>query len=191
MDLLERVLADIGDVEIVAIEGVAPRIAEAGQKNLRRAASLRERIGRRDCVGLLPVHIDAQHLSEQRVEVLAVSMRIAAAAAVAHADVEKTVGAEGDPSAVVVRERLIDAEQRRGRVGKGHVRIVGHAVLDDLRVAVDVGVVDEEAAVLRVAGMEGEAEQALLVAAAHEIADVEKGLVRRPRRLMRMSIRPA
>ena len=135
MDLLECVLADIGDVEIVAIEGVAPRIAEAGQENFRRAAAVREGVGRRDGVGLRPVHVDAQHLSEQRVEVLPVSLRIAAAAAVAHADVEKAVGAEGDPSAVMVGERLIDAEQRRGRVGKGHVRTVGHAVLDDLRVA--------------------------------------------------------
>ena len=105
-------------------------------------------------------------------------MRIAAAAAVAHADVEETVGAECDPSAIMVRERLIDAEQRRGRVGEGLVRTIGHAVLDDLRVAVGVGVVDEEAAVLRIAGMEGEAEQALLVPAAHEVADVEEWLVR-------------
>jgi hypothetical protein len=112
-------------------------------------------------------------LAQARVEALAVALRVEAAAAVAEADVELAVGAEGDVAAVVVGEGLADGEDLEGRRGVGRAG-VGGAVLDDVRVAAGVGVVDEEAAVRGVVGVEGHAQQALLVAGRHEGVDVEE-----------------
>ena len=54
------------------------------------------------------VDVDAQHLAEQLIRVLRVVLRIVAAAAVAHADVEIAVRAEREMAAVVIGERLRD-----------------------------------------------------------------------------------
>ena len=53
-----------------------------------------------------------QDLPEQRLDVLAVALRVTARAAVTEGDVEEPVGPEGDPAAVVVREGLGDLEDR-------------------------------------------------------------------------------
>jgi hypothetical protein len=84
----------------------------------------------------------------------------------------------------VVRERLVDTQQHVRGGGIGQVR-VGRAagVAGDHRVAVDVGVVDEEEAVLGVARVERQAEEAALAAAADEVADVEERLRPHVRRL--------
>ena len=87
---------------------------------------------------------------------------VAARAAVAHPDVEEPVLAVGDHAAVVVRVRLVDEEQLR-RARRQRLRAV-RAVANDARVAVAVGVVDDELPARRVVGREREPEQALLAA---------------------------
>src|SRR5207248_2273505 len=57
------------------------------------------------------IHIDAKHLAEKLAQVLRAILGIVAGAAVAHADVQITVGTEGDHSAVVVLIRLRDGEK--------------------------------------------------------------------------------
>jgi glucose/arabinose dehydrogenase len=56
------------------------------------------------------VDVEAEHLAQQRVAVLAVVLRVAAAPAVAERDQEEPVRVEGEGAAVVVRERLVDVE---------------------------------------------------------------------------------
>ena len=87
----------------------------------RRCAGRRPRFpGRRPCLAdegvvlgngvvlalVLVVDVDAQHLAEERLQVLAVVERVVGRAAVAERDVEVAVGAEAEGAAVVVPERL-------------------------------------------------------------------------------------
>jgi len=60
------------------------------------------------------VHVDAQHLAEQRLRVLREIERIIARAAVTHTDVEKSVGTEDDVAAIVIREWLGDESLAAG-----------------------------------------------------------------------------
>jgi hypothetical protein len=110
----------------------------------------------------------------QRGAVLGVLVRIDAAAAVAGAGVEVAVRAELDHAAVVVGEAVGDREHDPGAVGVGGVRVVGPGgqALDHVRLGRRV--VDEEGAVLLVIGVEGQAEQALLVGRSDPVADVEE-----------------
>ena len=102
---------------------------------------------------------------------------IAAGAAVAEADVEEAVGAEGDHAAVVVGERLGDGQQHALAPARATVGVGRDPVLrDDAGPVVLARVVDEEAAVAREARMEGEPEQATLAAGKHPARDVEEGL---------------
>jgi hypothetical protein len=72
---------------------------------------------------------------------------------------------------------VLDPDDLPGAAGVGHVGIRGRArVLADHDVAVVAGEVDVEAAGLGVVGRERHREQAALPAAAHVVADVEKGL---------------
>jgi hypothetical protein len=109
-------------------------------------------------------------------EVLAVLLRVAAAAAVAQGDVEEPVGPEGETAAVVVREGLGHEQDAllAARIRDVPCRRV-RPELGDVGVAVAVGVVDEEAAVLGVTRVEGEAEEAPLPAARDAAGDVEEG----------------
>ena len=120
------------------------------------------------------VDVHAEHLGEQRLVVLAVAVRVVLAAAVAHADEHGAVGGEGEQAAVVVREGLVDREQDVLAVGVGDVGIGADRVARDDRVAGVVRVVHEEAAVVLVVGMERDAEQSALAAAAHQLVDVEE-----------------
>ena len=108
--------------------------------------------------------------------VLRAVLRVAAAAAVAQADVQVAVGAELHLPAVVVGVGLVDEQHllRAGRVSQ--VRIAcADAVAGDDGVAAVVGVVDVEIAVGGVVRMEGQAQQSLLIAAAaHQRVDVQK-----------------
>ena len=122
--------------------------------------------------------VDPQDLAEQRPEVLRVAARavlVAAAAAVAEADVEQVVGAEEQQAAVVVGLGLLLGEQlaRRARVRPVLARA---AVLDDPRVALQVGVVDVEAPAGGVVGREGHRQQAALAARRRSCARVEERL---------------
>jgi hypothetical protein len=91
---------------------------------------------------LLAERIDAQDLAEDRLEVLRVVVGIAAAAAVGGADVEQAeLGSarprqriEGDLSAVVIGERMRDAEQlaRRAAVIRRRLRILRGPLEQDL-----------------------------------------------------------
>ena len=94
------------------------------------------------------------------------SLRIAAAAAVADADVEVAVGAEGEWPPLWLAKGCVIVQQDASRWSASATS--GSAltlVAGDHRVAARFGVVDEEAAVARVVGMEGDAEQAALAAA--------------------------
>ena len=107
-------------------------------------------------------------------EVLRAVARIAAAATVAHADVQEPVRAERDHAAVVVLERLGDPHQTASACGVGDVTIARDAELRDHRGAGAVGVVDEEPPVRRIPRVEREAEESLLSAIRHQGRDVEE-----------------
>ena len=160
VDLLPRVLADVADVEVArrAVEREPPRVAQAvGDELPTRLRRLR---------------VQPHDLRERPREVLAVVLRVAAAAAVAVSPVEKTVGPELQLAAVVVRREVLDEEQLLGRAGNRRRPV--RAVLDDARVAVSVGVVDVEAVCRRVVRRERDREETLLAAAHDEGADVEE-----------------
>ena len=157
VDLLPAILPDVGDVQVarLAIERIAPRIAQPARDGLDLGPP-----------GLL--HVEPQHLRQERVGILAVPVRIVRPAAVAQPDVQLAVGAEDEVAAVVVVERLLDVEQL--------ALVIRAIVLDDARVAFAIGVVDVEAPVLGELGMKREAEQPLLRRARHAVVHVEKWL---------------
>ena len=175
------------------VEREAVGVAEAIREDLVAAVGAAgaggERVVGRDGVGRGAVDVEAQQVAEQvvlhvlpvaaavvRVPILDVAQPdVVGAAAVADRDVEvAVVGTEGESAGVVVELRLVDLQQDdlRGRVGE--VRVARDAQLGDRARAVEArrragaqgrAVVDEEAAVRRVIGVEGEAEQAALVEA--------------------------
>ena len=146
VDLLDRVLADVADVEVprLAVEREAPGVA---QTEAHRLPVDRQRIR-------------SQQLREARSRRLPVVLGVSPAPAVPHADVELAVGPELDLPAVVVRERLVHEQQLPCRTEPRSARV--GAKLDDARVAAPVGVVDVEAAVLCVVRVKRHREQALL-----------------------------
>ena len=191
--LLPRVLADIGDDEITGepVEGGAKRVAEPIREDLgtwlrpvRRPAArvAGERVGRGDpvrrAVGL-GARVDAEHLAQQRVRVLALLRRVAA---VAEGGVKVAVGTELELAAVVVVGMVVVLAQhdtRRARLGPVGVA-GGDPVLDDLQLAV-VGagdLEDVEQAAGRVIGRERHREEAALPVD----GDVGHGEERRHRR---------
>ena len=135
------------------------------------------------------VHVDAEDLPQQHPEVLRPELRVAAGAAVAQAHVEKPVGAELELTSVVVGVGVGDLQQNRGARGVGHVRVRRDLVARHRVVPVDRRVVDVEVTVVRVVGMEREAEQPLLAAlrriglarVRQEAYDVQEGRGERPR----------
>src|SRR5919108_693108 len=102
--------------------------------NEGRFGTLRPRV-RRSAPGR--PRVDAEDLAEQRVQRLAASKGVAAAAAVPEADVEQTVGAEGELAAVVVGVGVLDPHElpQRARVGLA----ASHGQLDDAAVFGGVG----------------------------------------------------
>src|SRR6185295_12054856 len=177
VDLLPLALADVGDHEVAgpAVEGEPPRVAQAVGPDLAAGpGGAGEGVVGGNGVRGSPVHVDAQHLAEQGPEVLAVAERIAAAAAVAEADVQHPVATEGEATPVVVGEGLRDEEHLALAPGIGGIGSRRGVELRDVGVAVAIGVVHEEAAVLGVAGVEGEAEQAALTAGRDPSRDVEE-----------------
>src|SRR4051794_9216457 len=84
VDLFPRVLPHVADVQVArrAVERKTPRIAQAVRPDLGR---IWPRAG---------FHIDPQQLAQQRGRILPATQRVAGAAAVACAGVEKTVRTE-------------------------------------------------------------------------------------------------
>ena len=164
---------------MVAVEGEAERIAQPVGEDLAAAGGgADEGIVGGHRVRQAPsgaVDVDAEDLAEEVVEVLGAVAGIVAGPAVAHGDVEESVGAELDHAAVVVGERLRDHEEH-GLDAVGDARVGRRdAVLGDDGGTVGLPrVVDEESAIARELGMEGEAEQPALPAEEHLGGDVEE-----------------
>src|SRR4051794_18642388 len=181
VDLLPRVLPHVADDEVAraAVEREAPRVAQAERVDLApRAGTPDERVVARHAVrpSAGGPRIDAQDLPQQRAEVLGVPARaveVAAAPAVARADVEQAVGTEEQEAAVVVRLGVVhlEDEPRRRRVGRA---TAAAPVLDHALVLVAVGVVDVEQPAAGVVGRECHGQQALLPARGDQRADVEE-----------------
>ena len=184
VDLLDLVLPDVADRQVPrrAVEREAPRVAQAvGVDLAARALAADERVvvGDRVRVGAALTRVDAQDLPEQRVQGLPVAplaVLVAAAAAVAHADVELLVGPEGDHPAVVVGLGVVLGDQEALGVPVGGVVVRARELGERVRPGF-VRVVDVEQAARRVVGREREAEQALLAARADLVADVQERLV--------------
>src|SRR4051794_5444766 len=158
VDLLPRPLADIADVEIAvrAIEREAPRIPQS--------------IG----VDLPAAPVQPQELAEVAGQILRVVRRIAAGATVAGAGIEPAVGTKLELTAVVVVVcAVVDGEQPPSRGGNRAAAPGAEGV--DLDISGLVRVVDVEAVVPGVCGMERDGEQPLLGVAAFDAApDVEE-----------------
>src|SRR3989442_5449610 len=98
VDSLTVVLADVGDEEIPRqpVEAEPPGVAETVRPDLGpRARRAPEGVRCRDRIGSGAVHVDAEDLAEELAEILGAVAGIARAAAVAHADIEEAVRAEG------------------------------------------------------------------------------------------------
>src|SRR5829696_7255217 len=181
VDLLDLVLADVADrqVAVAAVEREAPGVAQAVGVDLAAGARApAERVPARDRVRTAPglPRVDPEDLPEQRAEVLRVAPRavpVAAAAAVAGADIEVPAGAEQQQPAVVVGLVVGHLEDQPGRAGVGPVG-ARTPVLDDALIAVGVRVVDVEQPAGGVLRGERHRQQALLPARGHPRGDVEE-----------------
>src|SRR5262249_44867107 len=98
VDLFPLVLADVAGPELAgqAVEAEAPGVAKTVSVDLRLAAARAERVVARDAVGRAVVDVDAEDLAEERRQLLAVALRVAARAAVAVGRVEEAILAERD-----------------------------------------------------------------------------------------------
>src|SRR3954471_15171121 len=125
VDFLPRALADVPDPEVAVrpVERKAPRVAKAEADDLPRGSPARR--------------IDAQQLAEAALQILRAVPRVAAGAAVPHADVQIPARVERELAAVVVLVRLVDEEQLPR--GRGPADAARRAELDHARVAVPVG----------------------------------------------------
>ena len=112
VDLLPLVLADVAGPKGagLAVEGESPGIAQTVGPDFGATAAVGKGVVGRDGVGLRVRcigDIDAQNGAKEGCSILAAAQRIAGRTAVAQADVEVTVGAEGNLPAVVVGVGLL------------------------------------------------------------------------------------
>jgi hypothetical protein len=175
VDLFSGVLAYVADPEVTsrAVKRKAPGIAKAvgpylGSGIASSTGRSGKRIIGRDSVVAIAgriIDIDSQDRSQQSGRVLTVAVWIATTTAVAEPNVKITVGTESQRSAVVVAERLRDfKDDEFGRsVRDIGIRRNGESA-QDRPAGVGCGIVDVEMAVVRVVGVESQAEQAFLVA---------------------------
>ena len=184
VDLLDAALPDVPRVELARppVEGEPPRIAEAERVDLGPAAAGRERVVGRDRVRLTAVDIDAEDLAEQHLPVLRPVAGVTRRAAVAEADVEVAIRAEGEHAAVVVGERLGYGEEHPLGARQRHVRVRRDAELRDHGGPVRLpGVVDEEAAIGAELRVEGEAQEPALAAGQDAAAgDIQERALQQP-----------
>ena len=165
VDLLAGALAHVADPERPggAVEREAPRVAEP--------LGVDGHAHRRD------VDVEPQELAEAAPAVLCASLRVAGAAAVAHAHVEPSVRPELQLAAVVIGVRLVDSQDDPGARGDGRVRVGRRRpIAHHARVAGGVRVVHVEPPVRRVARVERHREQPLLAAPRDLAGDVEERL---------------
>ena len=114
VDLFPCALTNVADEQIsgLPIKAEAPRIAQSIDPNLVASiGNANEGIVRgrpRRTTGR--IDIEAQDGAEERVSILTVALRIAAASSVANADVKHAVGAKGQIAAIVIAERLADRQ---------------------------------------------------------------------------------
>ena len=151
VDLLPTILAHVGENQIVfaaAIKRHAPRIAQTVGEDFRKALlAVGKGIVVRNAVGRSAIHVEAQHLAEQRVELLAVALgRMAASArdiadivvgtAIAHAHIQKAIRPKGEASAVVIPVRLVDFQNDAfgGWIGGGEICVSGFELAEAFRV---------------------------------------------------------
>ena len=168
VDLFKQILAHVGDPQVAggAVKAIAPGVAQADCPDFSAhflAVPVRRHpwIVSGDDIGVRAVagDIDAQHLAQQGGRVLTVAEEIVGGSAVTHPDPEITIRPKGEHPAVVVGRRLFDLEQgtRAGSVGLIGVGGRDDKARDD-RIAVQVGVVDEELAALGIVGRKGQAQ---------------------------------
>src|SRR5687767_11010949 len=103
VDLFPAVLPHVGDIEevLLGVEAEAPGVAQPVGPNLTAGAALAgEGVVGGDRVGVAPVDVETQQVAEQRAAILTVAVRVPAASAVTHADVEHAVLAEEDVSSI-------------------------------------------------------------------------------------------
>src|SRR5918995_5045217 len=117
VDLFQFALSHVCDPDPGPIEREAPRVSRSVGPDLRaRVVPTGERIviGYRVWpVSRSSVDVDPKDLAQQGVEALAVPLRIPTAASVPGRDVQVAVAPERQRPTVVVRVRLVDAEQDR------------------------------------------------------------------------------
>src|SRR3989442_5683409 len=94
--LLPRGLADVSEEEppIATIKGETPWIAQPVGPDLPARGGAHERVIRWDGIRKRPVHVDAQHFTEEPAQILRVVLRIPGPAFVAQPNIEIPVGAE-------------------------------------------------------------------------------------------------
>lgn len=117
----------------VAIEAPTPGITQTPGINFRRAATGGERVVAWNGVILVwrrcAIDVDAQHLAQQCIYVLPVILRVVGRAAVAEADEQFSETVEGDVTAVVVGEGLIERKDLllAGGIERGAAVVAGEA----------------------------------------------------------------
>jgi hypothetical protein len=177
-------LPDVADPEVAErIEGEPPGVAQAVAVDL---LDISLRVAREGVVvgdgvveaGVGVVDVDAEDRALDRGQVLAVLVRVVAAAAVPDRDVEVSVGAEDEAvHGVVLTERVEVEDLHLGRGVEG-VGILGRAgeAGDDrpVRSPVTDGVGHKGVPVVRVVGVKGECDDTTLLRERHAVGEVEK-----------------
>lgn len=166
----------------MSVKTETPGIAQTECEDFRAVALTvaSKRIVFRDAVcsyaGRL-VDVYPQYFTQQACEVLCVVLRVAARTAVARGDIQVSIRAESQMTAVVIGIRLLKGQQNNAAVRiscsdvPGLPRIAG----DDS--AVSIGVVNVEITVMGIIGVKGQSEQALFLAVMiDQITDIKKHL---------------
>ena len=162
VDLLPLVLPDVADVEVAAT------------CRRRTATGCAARSRRSPTEGLRALTLIVSSLPRRLERFCAWFCGVTRRAAVAHPDVEPPVRARTE-AARRCGSRTAARTKSNCRRRFGRNRAV-RPVLDDARVAVQVGVVDVELVVRPVVRVERHREQSLLAARAHDAMDVEERL---------------
>jgi hypothetical protein len=186
VDLLPAVLAHVRDQQISreAIDGDPPGVAKTPVEDEGVGLGVADEriVGRHDRARSF-ADVESQDRAEARGGVLTIPLRIACAAAISRRDVEHAVRSKCERTSVVVAIGLREVEQLEGAGGIGDVRIrsaglVANQLRTDrcgiLAVLASRDVVQVEAPVRRVVGIEGEPEQASLTPEAQQGPDVEE-----------------
>ena len=107
-----------------------------------------------------------------------VALGIAARAAIPQSQVQVPVRSKDDRSAIVVGVRLADEQELLLAASLGAIGVLaGDGEAGNHRIPVQISVVDIKQAVLGICRVKSQPQQALLVAAAaHPLADIQKGL---------------